>query len=96
VNQVELMAQLAEISALRYTPSGLPVVECRLNHESEIEEAGIVRKVNLNLKSKAVGILAEKLIRQPLNTSFLFTGFLASGTKSTSVIFHIHSYQTVS
>jgi primosomal replication protein N len=96
VNRVDLMAHVEEISPMRYTPSGLPVVECRLIHESDIEEAGIVRKVHLSLKSKAVGILAEKLIRQPLNTSFLFTGFLASGTKSTSVIFHIHSYQTVS
>jgi len=74
VNRVDLIAHVEEISALRYSPSGLPVVECRLIHESEIEEAGIVRKVSLNLKSKAVGILAEKLIRQPLHTPFLFKG----------------------
>jgi len=96
VNRVDLIAHVEEISPMRYTPSGLPVVECRLIHESDIEEAGIVRKVHLSLKSKAVGILAEKLIRQPLHTSFLFSGFLASGANSKSVIFHIHSYQTVS
>ncbi|NDG14163.1 MAG: primosomal replication protein N [Betaproteobacteria bacterium] len=90
------MAHVEEISPMRYTPSGLPVVECRLIHESDIEEAGIVRKVHLSLKSKAVGILAEKLIRQPLHTPLLFSGFLASGANSKSVIFHIHSYQTVS
>jgi primosomal replication protein N len=96
VNRVDLMAHVEEISPMRYTPSGLPVVECRLIHESDIEEAGIVRKVHLSLKSKAVGILAEKLIRQPLHTPLLFSGFLASGANSKSVIFHIHSYQTVS
>jgi primosomal replication protein N len=96
VNRVDLMAHVEEISPMRYTPSGLPVVECRLIHESDIEEAGIVRKVHLSLKSKAVGILAEKLIRQPLYTPLLFSGFLASGANSKSVIFHIHSYQTVS
>ncbi|MBU6225919.1 MAG: primosomal replication protein N [Burkholderiales bacterium] len=96
MNRVDLIAHVEEISPLRYTPSGLPVVEFRLIHESETEEAGIVRKVRLNLKSIAVGILAEKLIRQPLHTSLLFSGFLASGKNSKSVIFHIHSYQTVS
>lgn len=96
MNRVDLMAHVEEISPMRYTPSGLPVVECRLIHESDIEEAGIVRKVHLSLKSKAVGILAEKLIRQPLHTPLLFSGFLASGANSKSVIFHIHSYQTVS
>ena len=96
MNRVDLIAHVEEISPMRYTPSGLPVVECRLIHESDIEEAGIVRKVHLSLKSKAVGILAEKLIRQPLHTPLLFSGFLASGANSKSVIFHIHSYQTVS
>ncbi len=81
---------------MRYSPSGLPVVEVRLEHESQLEEAGIQRKVNLILKSKAVGILAEKLALQELNSTFLFTGFLASGRNSKSVIFHIHSYQSVS
>ena len=81
---------------MRYSPSGLPVVEVRLEHESQLEEAGIQRKVNLILKSKAVGILAEKLALQELNNTFLFTGFLASGTNSNSVVVHIHSYQSVS
>lgn len=81
---------------MRYSPSGLPVVEVRLEHESQLEEAGVQRKVNLMLKSKAVGILAEKLALQELNNTFLFTGFLASGKNSKSVIFHIHSYQSVS
>jgi len=96
VNRVDLTARLVEISSMRYSPSGLPVVEVRLEHESQLEEAGIQRKVNLILKSKAVGILAEKLALQELNGIFLFTGFLASGTNSKSVIFHIHSYQSVS
>lgn len=81
---------------MRYSPSGLPVVEVRLEHESQLEEAGVQRKVNLMLKSKAVGILAEKLALQELNSTFVFTGFLASGKNSKSVIFHIHSYQSVS
>jgi len=81
---------------MRYSPSGLSVVEFRLEHESQMEEAGVLRKVKLFLKSKAVGILAEKLVLQELNTNYLFCGFLASSTNSKSVVFHIHSYQSVS
>ncbi|MSQ65143.1 MAG: primosomal replication protein N [Limnohabitans sp.] len=96
VNRVDLTARIVEISSMRYSPSGLPVVDVRLEHESQLEEAGVQRKVNLLLKSKAMGILAEKLSLQELNATFHFTGFLASSTNSKSVVFHIHSYQSVS
>ena len=96
MNRVELIASIVEISPMRYSPSGLPVVEFRLEHESQMEEAGVSRNVKLLLKSKAVGILAEKLVLQEINTFFLFFGFLASTANSKSVIFHIHSYQSVS
>ena len=96
MNRVHLTARLLEISAVRYSPSGLPVVEVLLEHESQIEEAGIQRNVALLLKSKAMGIMAEKLALQTMQTTLLFTGFLANGRNSKSIVFHIHSYQPVS
>jgi primosomal replication protein N len=96
VNRVELTASIVEISSIRYAPSGLPVVECRLEHESQLEEAGVLRQVKLLMKAKAMGFLAEKMALQQLNSPLLFSGFLASGTHSKSVIFHIHSFQSVS
>ena len=96
MNRVHLTARLVEISPLRYSPSGLPVVEVLLEHESQIEEAGMQRNVVLLLKSKAMGILAEKLALQAMQTTSLFTGFLANGKNSKSIVFHIHSYQPVS
>jgi primosomal replication protein N len=96
VNRVELIARIVEVSSMRYTPSGQPVVDIKLSHESQIEEAGIQRKVSLLMKSKAVGLLAEKLILLPLDSTFLFIGFLASGSNSKNLVFHIHSYQSVS
>ena len=95
MNRLDLTASIVEISSMRYTPSGLPVVEIRLEHESHLEEAGVLRKVNLLMKSKAVGILAEKLVLQKLNVAYLFNGFLARGTNSKSVIFHILSFKSV-
>ena len=96
MNRFELIARIVEVSSMRYTPSGQPVVDIKLSHESQIEEAGIQRKVSLLMKSKAVGFLAEKLILLPLDSTFLFIGFLASGSNSKNLVFHIHSYQSVS
>jgi len=96
VNRFALTADIIEISPIRYTPSGLPVVECRLEHESQLEEAGVSRKVKLLLKAKAVGMLAERLAKLSMNQVLLFEGFLASGTHPKSVVFHIHSFKSVS
>ena len=96
MNRVELTACIVEVSSLRYTPSGQPVVDIQLSHESLIEEAGIQRKVGFSMKSKAIGFLAEKLILLPLDSTFLFNGFLASGSNPKNVVFHIQSYQSVS
>ena len=63
MNRFALTAGIIEISPIRYTPSGLPVVECRLEHESQLEEAGVSRKVKLLLKAKAVGMLAGRLAK---------------------------------
>jgi len=96
VNHFSLTACIVEIASVRYSPSGLPVVECRLEHESELEEAGVLRKVKLLIKAKAVGMLAEKIAMQTLNTPMLFSGFLANGSHPKTVVFHIHSFQFVS
>jgi primosomal replication protein N len=91
VNRVDLTGRIVEVSMLRYTPSGLPVVDFKLEHESSVEETGVPRKVNLTLKSIAMGTLAEKLIQLPIDTFSKFSGFLASGKNSKSIIFHIQS-----
>jgi primosomal replication protein N len=94
VNHFEVVARILEISATRYTPAGLPVVDCQLEHDSILEEAGAQRKIHLLLKSVVMGTVAEKMIQLPLEKLCKFSGFLASTQKSKSVIFHIQSIQT--
>jgi primosomal replication protein N len=96
VNCVDLTACIVEISTLRYSPSGLPVVDLKLAHESTLEDSGAPRKVNLMLRSMAMGNMAESLIQLPIDTSWKFTGFLASAKNSKSIVFHIQSFQSVS
>jgi primosomal replication protein N len=96
VNHVVLSACIAEVSALRYTPAGLPALDLRLEHASEIEEAGHKRDVKTSVKTIALGSLAERLVRQPLGSLWQFTGFLASPRNSKNVVLHIQDFQQIS
>jgi len=94
-NRLELTASLMACSALRHSPAGIPILDCQLQHESRVHEAGAERSIKLLLNAKAVGMVAETLVSQPLNKMFRFNGFLAAGKKSTSVVFHIDTFQMV-
>jgi primosomal replication protein N len=40
LNHFILTAALVARKALRYTPAGVPVIECLLEHSGEVQEAG--------------------------------------------------------
>ena len=81
---------------MRYTPAGLPALDLRLEHESHIEEAGQQRQVKANVKTVALGSVAERLVQQPLGSEWQFTGFLASPRNSKNVVLHIQNFQSIS
>ena len=78
MNQTRLSAVIAEAGVLRHTPAGLPALDVRLEHESEIEEGGQLRRVRAVLKAVALGTVAERLARQAIGSNWCFSGFLAS------------------
>ena len=92
MNQLVLSACIAEASALRYTPAGLPALDFRLEHESEITEAGQPRQVKAAIKAVAFGSVAETLVRQPIGSSWMFTGFLATPRNGKHPVLHIQSF----
>jgi primosomal replication protein N len=92
VNQVVLSACIAEASALRYTPAGLPALDVRLEHESEIEEAGQKRQVKAAVRAVAFGSIAETLVRQSIGSAWRFTGFLATPRNGKHPVLHIQSF----
>jgi primosomal replication protein N len=94
VNRLELNAQVQAISVLRYSPSGLPVLDFLLLHESTVIEAGQSRKIQLTMKSIALGVLAERISRFELGSTWLFHGFLGSSKNLKSVIYHIQEIHT--
>ena len=93
MNRTELTACIAEQAALRYTPAGLPALDLILEHASELEEAGQIRKVQLKLRALAFGSLAERLVKQAVGSVWTFKGFLATPRQGKSVVLHIQEFQ---
>ena len=92
MNQLVLSACIAQASALRYTPAGLPALDFNLEHESEVTEAGQVRQVKAAIKAVAFGSVAETLGKQALGSSWKFTGFLATPRNGKHPVLHIQSF----
>jgi len=93
VNRTELNACIAEQAALRYTPAGLPALDLILEHASEVEEAGQMRKIQLKIRALAIGPVAERLVKQAVGSVWTFKGFLATPRQGKSVVLHIQEFQ---
>jgi primosomal replication protein N len=95
VNQLVLSARVAEAGALRYTPAGLPALDFRLEHESEVTEAGQPRRVAVAIRAVAFGGVAETLGKQAIGSSWKFTGFLATPRNGKHPVLHIQEFQEI-
>jgi primosomal replication protein N len=91
-NSLELNACIAEVEPMRYTPAGLPALNCRLDHESQMQEAGGIRTVKMTIKAVAFGSQAERLAQQAIGSEWNFKGFLANARHGKSVVFHIQDF----
>jgi primosomal replication protein N len=91
-NSLELTACISEVEAMRYTPAGIPALNCRLEHASQIQEAGEVRTVKMAIKAVAFGAQAERLAKQAIGSNWIFKGFLANARQGKSVVFHIQDF----
>ncbi len=78
---------------MRYTPAGLPALDFRLEHESEVSEAGQLRQVKVAIKAVAFGSVAETLRQQAIGSNWRFTGFLATPRNGKHPVLHIQSFQ---
>lgn len=97
MNRFALTADLQEIKALRYTPAGVPVIEMMLGHESDVREAGHVRRVEMTIPAVALGEMALMLIDTPLGCQLEVEGFLAAQRKGSSrLVLHIQQASRLS
>jgi primosomal replication protein N len=70
----------------------LPALHFRLEHQSEVTEAGQPRQVNMAIRAVAFGSLAETLGKQAIGSSWKFTGFLATPRNGKHPVLHIQSF----
>jgi primosomal replication protein N len=79
-----------ELSALRYTPAGIPVVEFKLDHESEQDEAGTKRKVKAEISAVAFEAQARLVSKININSALKVKGFLSAKTRrSKKLVLHV-------
>ncbi|MGB3288811.1 MAG: primosomal replication protein N [Burkholderiaceae bacterium] len=96
MNQLVLTATALELQPLRYTPAGLPAIEMILSHESEVQEAGHARRIEMVLSAVALGDIALLLADTPLGALLSIQGFLAPARKgSNKLVLHIQQAKRV-
>jgi len=95
LNELQLSARIAQVLPLRYTPAGLPALDVMLEHEADVTDAGVPRRVKLSLRGLAFGTQAETLVRADLAAQWLFKGFVAQARNGKGVVFHIQDIQRI-
>ncbi|RZI41025.1 primosomal replication protein N [Herbaspirillum sp. HC18] len=95
MNQLRLIAAIAEREVMRYTPAGIPIVSAKLQHSSEQVEASIPRRIDFEIAALAAGEISGRFNKAELGETFLFTGFLARKNRnSKSLVFHVTDFET--
>ena len=91
-NHLVLCACIAEVDAMRYTPAGIPALNLRLEHASEVQEMGQARQVKVLVKAVAFATLAESLAKQTIGSIWRFEGFLSTPRNGKQLVFHIQEF----
>lgn len=89
MNRVVLEARVVERAAMRWTPAGLPAIDVRLAHASQIEHAGQMRRVSCEIHATAVGELAREVGELAVGAAAIFTGFLGKQRNGRGAMLHI-------
>ena len=95
-NRLMLDATLAQRGDLRFTPAGVPALDCVLKHASVQTEAGGKRAVDCELAAVAFGDPAKALAKVPMGTSVRCRGFLARRYRTgVAVALHVNEFETL-
>jgi primosomal replication protein N len=84
-----------ERAALRYTPAGLPALDVSIQHESELTEDGVQRRVSLEMRAVAIGSVTRALSTLALGAPMNLAGFLTHSRNGRGLLFHITSVEAI-
>ena len=91
MNRLVLSGRLIERGVLRHTPAGLPALDFKLEHQSELSEDQQVRKVSLQIRAIAIGAITQALAALALGEASTFAGFLSGTRNGRGLLFHVTS-----
>jgi primosomal replication protein N len=90
LNHLKLTARLIAHEAIRYTPAGQPVINYQLQYIGELNEAGIPRKVEMQIAAITIGPMYRTIEAMEVGQLANFEGFLAHRSlRSQALVFHI-------
>lgn len=91
-----MAATLVERSVVRYSPAGVPVLECLLGHRSTQLEAEVEREVEFEIKALALGAIVSELENVGPGAELAVHGFLAPTRKgSRTLLLHITRFEQI-
>lgn len=89
-NDFRLTARLVTKETIRYTPAGQTVINCQLEYSGTVSEAGVERKVDLQILAMAIGQEANVLDQMQIGEIGNFQGFIAhQSIRRQALVFHI-------
>ena len=81
---------------LRHTPAGIPMLDLKLRHESEQQEAGSPRRVAVEIAAVGFGEVAKRLSQLEAGTAIQASGFLAAKSAThTQAVLHINEFNLI-
>ena len=67
INRLQLVATLVEREVMRYTPAGVPIVNCLLAYSGQAVEAQTVRQIEFSMEALIPRTTLEKLVQRHNN-----------------------------
>lgn len=80
LNQVVLSGIVSKKDAMRYTPSGVPLLQVRLDHD--LQKNDVIQAITLSLILRAFGVVASELNLIEVGTEIAVNGYLAPKQKN--------------
>jgi primosomal replication protein N len=90
LNDFRLTARVISKETVRYSPAGQAILECKLAYSGSVEEAGVNRKVELQILAVAIGNGVKALDQMQEGQMGHFQGFIAhQSMKRQALVLHI-------
>lgn len=94
MNTVRISGRLVSREALRWTPAKQAVLDCRIEHSSRQEEAGVERDVACEVPVRVIGPAARQFEQLPLGCELIVEGFLnARSARQRTPLLHIRTFE---